>query len=80
MIGDLFEVGLSTTSIIVRECCEAIIIHLRPLVFKKPTLDWMKQIAKDFQALHGIPFILGAIDSSHIPMEASFHDHVVYYF
>jgi len=38
MVGDLFGVGLSTTSIIVRECCEAIRIHLRPLVFKKSTL------------------------------------------
>ena len=39
MVGDLFGVGLSTSSIIVRECCEAIRIHLRPLVFKKSTLD-----------------------------------------
>jgi hypothetical protein len=38
MIGDLFGLGLNTISIIVRECCEAIRIYLRPLVSKKPTL------------------------------------------
>ena len=79
MIGDLFGVGLSTTSIIVRECCKAIRIHLRPLVFKKPTLPWMKEISKGFEALHGIPFILGAIDGSHIPILAPSHDPVAYY-
>jgi len=31
IVGDLFRVGLNTTSIILRECCEAIRIHLRPL-------------------------------------------------
>ena len=45
MIGDVYRIGLSTTSIIVRECCEAIIIQLRPLVFPKPTLARMKEIA-----------------------------------
>jgi len=35
MIGDLFGAGLNMTSITVRDCCEAIKIHLRPLIFKK---------------------------------------------
>jgi hypothetical protein len=37
MIGDLLGVGLNITSIIVRECCKVIKIHLRSLVFFKPT-------------------------------------------
>ena len=39
----------------------------------------MKQVAKGFEALHGIPFILGAIDGSHIPIVAPSHDSVAYY-
>ena len=33
MIANLFGIGESTTSIIVRECCEAIRILFKPLVF-----------------------------------------------
>jgi len=54
-------------------------IHLRPLVFKKPTLVWMKQIANGFEALHVILLILGAIDGSHILIIAQSHDPIVYY-
>jgi hypothetical protein len=79
MVGDLFGLGLSTTSEIVRKCCKAIRIHLKPLVFKKPTLAQMKQIASEFEALHGIPYILGAIDGSHIPIIAPPYDPVSYY-
>jgi len=39
----------------------------------------MKQIAKGFEALHGILFILGAIDGSHIPIQAPSHDPITYY-
>ena len=37
-IADLFGLGESITSIIVKECCEAIRILLKPLVIKKTTL------------------------------------------
>jgi len=39
----------------------------------------MKSITKDFEALHGIPLILGAIYDSHIPIITPFHDLVAYY-
>jgi len=79
MISDLFGIGVSTTSEIVRECCEAIRIRLKPLVFKKPTLVRMKNIASEFEALHGIPLVIGAIDGSHIPIIAPPHDPTSYY-
>jgi len=79
MDGSLFGIRLSTTSIIMRKCCEAIKIHLKPLVFKKPIVVWMKQITKGFKALYGILLILGAIDDSHISILAQFHDIVAYY-
>ncbi len=40
----------------------------------------MKQISKDFEALHNIPFILGAINGNHIPIIASSYDFVAYYY
>ena len=79
VIADLFGLGESTTSIIVRECCEAIRILLKSLVFKRLTLVWMKKIAAEFEALHGIPLIIEAIDGSHIPIIAPIHDLVSYY-
>ena len=39
----------------------------------------MKEIANEFEALHDIPFILGAIDGIHIPIITPFYDPVAYY-
>jgi hypothetical protein len=50
MIGDVYGIGLNITSIIMKECCEAIRIQLRSLVFLKPTLARMKKIAFEFEA------------------------------
>ena len=79
IIADLFGLGENTTSIIVRECCEVIRILLKPLVFKKPTLVWMKKIVAQFEALHGIPLIIGTIDGNHISIIAPIHDPVSHY-
>jgi hypothetical protein len=54
MVGELFKLGLSTTSEIIRECCKAIGSHLKPLVIKKPTLTRMKQIASEFEARNSV--------------------------
>jgi hypothetical protein len=37
-------------------------------VFEKPTLAKIKSIAMKFEALHGITYLFGAIDGSHIPI------------
>ena len=79
MIADLFGLGENTTSIIVTECCESIKILLKPLVFKKPILVWMKKIATKFETLHGIPLIIGIIDGNHIPIIVLIHDLISYY-
>ena len=49
------------------------------MVFKRPTLVWMKKIAIEFEALYGILFIIGTIDGSHISIIASIYDPVSYY-
>jgi hypothetical protein len=79
MIRDVYDIKLNTTSIIVRECCEAIRIQLRPLVFPKPTFTRMKEIASGFEALHVILFILWGIYGNHIPILAPSYDPVAYY-
>jgi hypothetical protein len=53
--------------------------RLHPLGVKKPTLARMNQISFEFEALHGIPYILGAIDGSHIPIIAPPYDPISYY-
>jgi hypothetical protein len=78
-LADLYGISKSSASIIVREVCEGIKTVLRPLVFPKPTLSRMKQIALEFESLHGIPYILGAIDGSHIPIIAPSIDPASYY-
>jgi len=54
-------------------------MFLKSLVFKKPALHWMKQISIDFESLHRIPYIIGAIDGSHIPIIAPKVDPTSYY-
>ena len=78
-LADLYGSLKSSASIIVREICEGFKSVLRPLVFSKPTLSRMKQIALEFECLHEIPYILGAIDGSHIPIIAPSIDHASYH-
>jgi hypothetical protein len=59
------------TSIIMKEFCLIIRKYLKPLVIPKLTKDKIKEIIYSFESLHGIPYILGAIDGSHIPIVAS---------
>ena len=79
MIGDLYGIAQSTTSIIVRECCKAIKKHLLPRVIEKLSPQNMKTRAAEFESLQGIPYIIGAIDGSHIPIIAPSRDSPEYY-
>ena len=78
MIGDLYGLGISTTSVIVRECCKAIKDHLLPIVIEKSTPENMKRRAVEFESLHGIPYVIGAIDGSHIPIVEKVFIHAFY--
>jgi hypothetical protein len=61
-------IAKSTTSIIMREFCITIKNHLEPLVIPKFTKKLFKEITSSFERLHGIPYILGAINDSHVPI------------
>jgi hypothetical protein len=70
MCGEVYGIVKSTTSIIVREFCQAIWNHLKPLVISKLTKNKIKEITTSFECLHGISYILGAIDGSPVPIIA----------
>jgi hypothetical protein len=70
MCGEVYCIVESKTSIIVREFCGAIQKNLKPLVIPKLTKNKIKGIIIGFECLHGIPYILGAINNSHVPIIA----------
>ena len=69
-IGDLYGVHKSTISIVVREFCRAVRKHLQPVFVQTPSESQFRVLASRFEKLHGIPYIIGAIDGSHIPVLA----------
>ena len=71
-IVDLYGVAESTASISIRECCKAIKINLKPLVFEKLTKERIEIISQEFENLYGIPYIMGVIDGSYIPIVAPY--------
>jgi hypothetical protein len=79
MCGEVYGIAKSTTSIIVREFCVAMKKNLKPLVILKLTRNKIKKITIDFKCLHGIPYILGAIDGNHLLVIAPKVDPKSYY-
>ncbi len=70
MCGKVYDIEKSTKSIIVKEFYLAIRLQLKLLVIPKLTRDKIKEIIIGFESLHGIPYILGAIDGNHLPIVA----------
>lgn len=66
-------------SIVVCYFCKATLKFIRPLVLPDFTKEAFPQIATKFQAKHGISITMGAIDGSHIPIDALTFDPKVYY-
>ena len=77
--ADLYGISRPSALIIVKNTCKEIKKVLGPLVFQRPTLGKMKQITAKFKSLHEIPYILRAIDGSHILITAQSIDHPSYY-
>ena len=46
------------------------LVHLQRIFVQFPSLAWFQILARNFEDLHGIPHIIGAIDGSHIPILA----------
>ena len=77
--AETYGIHESTASIIVREFCAAIEKHLKPLVIEKQTKTTLNRIAAEFEELRGLPYVIGAVDGSHIPIIAPPLDPTSYY-
>ena len=71
IVADTFGVGVSTVHKIVLEFCHVLKKHCRDVFIRWPSPSRFKDISERFEALHGIPYIVRAIDGSHIPITAS---------
>ena len=80
MYEEVYGMAESTTSLIIREFCAAIRVYLKAIVIEKPTTRKIIQMAREFEELHGIPYVIGTIDGSHIPIIAPLLDPTSHYY
>jgi hypothetical protein len=66
LIDDIYGVAESMVSIIVREFCKAVRQHLQRIFVQMPSESQFRVLAKEFNALHRISYVVGVIDGSHI--------------
>ncbi|MCO5551828.1 hypothetical protein L7F22_005331 [Adiantum nelumboides] len=79
-LKDLHGCAKSTSCKVVIDFCKAIVTSgLRDLYIRWPSPSWLETLPNEFQALRGIPFVVGAIDGSHIPIIAPRDNHVDYF-
>jgi hypothetical protein len=70
MVGEVYGVAEYTISGIVKEFCKMVRLHLQTIFIQALDENRLRVLAKDFERLHNIPYIIGAIDGSHIPVLA----------
>ena len=75
----MYGIHESIASINVREFCGAIEKYLKPLVIEKQSKTTLNRIAAEFEELRGLPYVIGAVDGSHIPIIAPPIDPTSYY-
>ncbi|CAM6102538.1 unnamed protein product [Calypogeia fissa] len=84
--ADLYGVSKGLASIVLRDFCRGIVKFIRPLVVPRLTKATLPRIVAKFEEKHEIPFIMGAINGSHIPIIAPrgdlgpFYNHKGFYF
>jgi hypothetical protein len=67
-IADLYKIGLSSSQLAVSQFCGAIKSMLLRKFIRWPSTAVMDKFADEFQGIHGIPYVVGAVDGSHIPI------------
>jgi hypothetical protein len=77
--GEVYGIVESMASIILKEFFVAIKKHFKPLVIPKLIINKIKEITIGFECLYKIPYILGAINGSHVPIIAPNVDPKSYY-
>lgn len=71
-IADRFDVGRSTALYITRRVVSAI-VDLAPIVIKWPKDERVNQVLAGFQRSSGFSKVIGAIDGTHINIQAPKH-------
>ena len=69
-IGDLYGVHKNTLSIVVKEFCRTVRKHLQSFFVQTPSESQFRVLASRFEKLHIIPYIIDAVDGSHISVLA----------
>ena len=54
-IGDLYGISESAISMVVSQCCQTIVLHLKPLVIEPLTKEQIVFISQEFEGLHDLP-------------------------
>ena len=69
-IADLYQIGLSSSQLVVLQFCSAIKKNLLAKFISWPSPSIMERYVQEFEDLHDIPYVVGAVDGSHIPIVA----------
>ena len=69
-IADLYRVGLSTSQLAVLQFTNAVKTILLKKNIRRPSTTTMDKFAREFENIHGIPYVVSAVDGSHIPIVA----------
>ena len=77
--SEMFAIGKSTVSIILREVVNAITETMRHEL-TWPTGDRLRECQADFKNLCGLPAVVGAIDGTHISISKPQHGPADYYY
>ena len=69
-IADLYKIGLSSSQLAVSQFCGAMKSSLFKKFIRWPSTAVMEKFAHEFFGIHQIPYVVGAVDGSHIPIVA----------
>ncbi len=72
LVSHIFGIGQSTIHSILREFVEVVNHNLSYMV-DWPNLQTLKETAKEFEALQGLPNCVGALDGTHISIQGPPH-------